>query len=111
MGRTTQPTVMLTAQTMGADFTLPAANGTRVASLRSFSIALRWTGTPVGNFQLQASHDGVNWFDRGGPVSGGGGPGSILFEEDEAFFNWARIDWARTSSTGSADATLVGVEK
>jgi hypothetical protein len=96
---------------MGADFTLPAGNGVRVSSLRSFSIALRWTGTPVGNFQLQASHDGINWFDRGGPVSAGGAASDHLFEEPEAFFNWARIDYARGSSTGVADATLEGVEQ
>jgi hypothetical protein len=109
--RSPVPTILLAAQSMGASFTLPAGQGSRVTALRSFSIALRWTGAPVGNFQMQASHDGTNWFDRGGPVSGGAAAGDILFEEDEAFFNWVRIDWDRTSGTGVADATLVGVEK
>lgn len=110
MARTSVPTVVLAAESMGASFTLPALNGARVSSLKAFSIALRWTGTPVGNFQLQASHDGTNWFDRGGPISAGGAAGDHLFEEPEAFFNNVRIDYARGSSTGVADATLEGIE-
>jgi hypothetical protein len=111
MARTPPPTPVLTAQSMGGNFTLPAGSGLPVSALRSFSIALRWTGTPVGDFQLQVSHDGTNWQNRGSTVAAGGAAGDHLFEETEAFFNWARIDYAFGSSTGTADATLVGVEK
>lgn len=96
------------------------ASGQTVArgglGINTISHQLVWTGTPTGTFKVQASNNyGIpnvtaTWNDvPSASVAGGGAAGSQIFSNGQATETYYRIDYARTS--GSGTLTLYTVVK
>ena len=97
-----------------------------VGSAVNFSVALTWTGTPAGTFKLQASNDAGNANSpvesaRGGGVTnavdvtnktaaGGGAAGGALIEVQDCGFNWVRVVWTKSGSTGTLTSARICIK-
>lgn len=81
-----------------------------------YSIQLVFTGTPAGTFKLQASNDegsphaagdaakysGVsNWTDVADSSQVVAAAGNIMWDVQNASYNWVRVVYTRSSSTGT----------
>lgn len=70
-------------------------------------IQLAWTSTPVGTLKLQVSNDGSIWSDLTGiTVDTGGAAGSTSWSIADAFFQYMRVGYARTSGDGTLTGTV-----
>lgn len=114
-----KPAHVVTAQSLGADYTSPALPVTQSDIL---GIQINYTGSPVGSFKLQASldHDqdaqgnivnAGNWADVYATVNGTlsssiaipASTSPILIDVYGPSMPYFRIVYTRTSGTGSAD--------
>lgn len=84
--------------------------------ISNYAIQLVFTGTPGGNFKLQASNDfgsinsaspdmqdsGIsNWTDITDSALTVSAAGDIMWTVENAGYNWVRVVWTQTSSTGT----------
>lgn len=82
----------------------------------NYSIQLVFTGTPGGNFKLQASNDVghinsagtvmqesdlINWTDVADSAFTVSAAGDIMWDVQNVGHNWVRVVWTQTSSTGT----------
>ena len=82
----------------------------------NYSIQLVFTGTPAGSFKLQASNDigdptaageankyasVTTWTDIEGSSEVISAPGNHMWNVENAGYNWVRLVWTLTSSTGT----------
>lgn len=95
--------------------------------ISNYAIQLVFTGTPSGNFKLQASNDVghinsasedvqdnglVNWTDIAGSAQTISAAGDHMWTVENAGYNWVRVVWTQTASTGtltSAHAYVKGI--
>lgn len=93
----------------------------------NYSIQLVFTGTPGGNFKLQASNDRgninaqypanqdagvVNWTDIADSAFTVSAAGNVMWDVQNAGYNWVRVVWTQTSGSGTltdAHAYVKGV--
>lgn len=102
-----------TATDMTASFNLPAI---WLGHVCNFSVQVVFTGTPVGSFKLQASNDAgspnastqpllatgvVNWTDIANSAQAVSAAGDITWNYANAGFNFVRLVYTASSSTGS----------
>ena len=79
-----------------------------------FTIQLAWTGTPVGNFTLEASNDNgsiepnntidnvTHWTTIANSSSAAGGAASnLMYNVNLAFYRWVRVVYTATSGSGT----------
>lgn len=105
--------IAATAQDMSSSFNL---NGVWLGHICNFSIQLVFTGTPNGTFKLQGSNDAgspdggsqpflysgvTNWTDITGSSQAITTAGDLMYQFENAGFNFVRVVWTRSSSTGS----------
>lgn len=101
--------VILNAQSMGASINSPAiwCGHAYVGALQ-----LVWTGTPVGDFTVQASNnntqptnpptDPSNWTTlSSSTVAAGGAGGDFIYQLDVLGYLWVRVVFTRTSGSGA----------
>lgn len=76
--------------------------------VNTISHQLVWTGTPTGTFKVQASNNynvpnvTATWNDvPSASIAGGGAAGSQIFSNGQATETYYRIDYARTSGSGT----------
>lgn len=84
--------------------------------IANYAIQLVFTGTPGGNFKLQCSNDVgnptgaseaekyatvVNWTDVTDSAQTISAAGNHVYDVQNAGYNWVRVVWTQTSSTGS----------
>lgn len=84
--------------------------------IANFSIQLQFTGTPGGNFKLQASNDPGNinaasgtlqvsdialWTDIADSAQTISAAGDHMWTVENAGYNWVRVVWTATSGSGS----------
>jgi hypothetical protein len=75
-----------------------------LAAYRNQAIQAVWTGSPVGNIQMEVSNDGTNWFVQGSPVAAGGSAGTAMFTVQFAPWAKSRLFFDFTSGTGVLNA-------
>lgn len=90
--------------------------------IAQYAIQLVFTGTPGGNFKLQASNDsgsidsagssmqvsGIsNWTDIAGSAVTVSAAGDVMWNAENVGYNWVRVVWTQTSSTGSLTSARV----
>jgi hypothetical protein len=102
-----QQAQIVTDGDLSANLTSAAFN---ILAYRSFSLHAEWTGVPVGDFQLQVSNDGSNWFDQGSSVAAGGGADEAMFSEQFSPWAYARLDYTSTSGTGTLNVFALAKE-
>lgn len=109
-------TELFAGDSLGGDL---ASDPVNLYKVESYAVQVIWTGTPVGDFKLQASCDqgedeigtGVtNWDDISGAVqAAGGAAGSVIINNTlTPGYNWLRLIYDRTSSTGTVSAKFNG---
>jgi hypothetical protein len=82
----------------------------------NYSIQLVFTGTPGGNFKLQASNDRgdinaptqsaqdaglMNWTDIADSAFTVSAAGNVMWDVQNAGHNWVRVVWTQTSGSGT----------
>ncbi len=90
-----------------------------VESMTGFSIMAKWTGSPVGDFTLEASNnaftDNVNnnenpdalWVTiTGSDVAAGGTSGNQIWNVSDVYYKAVRVVYTRTSGTGTYTAAI-----
>lgn len=101
--RTVPAYPLVVNQSMGANYTSPAF---KLDQVMMFSIEATWTGTPTGNISLQASNDGVNYYQISGTSQAtGGAAGGFLWNVSNAGYLYVQLYYAFTSGTGTLNAT------
>jgi len=69
-------------------------------------IRLAWTSTPVGTLTLEASNDGLLWTALDGISDAtGGAAGAATWAISDMYFQYLRIVYTRTSSSGTLTGT------
>jgi len=101
---------------------LTTADPVLIDQIYGFSVQVMWDGNPVGDWKLQGSCDPIyrgvtgstrpllvtNWTDiEGTTIAAGGGPGTILYNLNGAFYNFVRLVFAWSSGDGIANANMV----
>jgi len=90
----------------------------------NYAIQLVFTGTPAGNFKLQASNDlgrqasgapetddgVVNWTDIAGSQQTISAAGDHMWQVENAGYRWVRVVWTQTSSTGTLTSAKFNVK-
>lgn len=84
--------------------------------IANYAIQLVFTGTPGGNFKLQASNDEgsinsasstnqdasiTHWTDIADSAVVVAAAGDIMWTVENAGYTWVRVVWTQTSSTGT----------
>jgi hypothetical protein len=96
---------------MSGDITSPA---TAISYLDNVGIQVSWTGTaPVGVINVQASNDsGATWTDMSFTPSPAvsGASGSILLSATGVPYTDLRVQYIRTSGTGTLKASISAKE-
>lgn len=95
--------------------------------IANYAIQLVFDGAPVGSFKLQASNDlgnstsasasmqdsGItNWTDIADSAAAISAAGDVMWQVENAGYNWVRVVWTVTSGSGnitSARAYVKGV--
>ncbi len=112
-----------TATSMGTSFNMRALY---LGHIVNYSVQLTFTGTPTGSFKLQCSDDPgmpdggqtpqalnvTNWTDVAGSSQSITTAGNIAYNVQNAGYNWVRVVYTASSSTGSltvARANIKGV--
>lgn len=90
--------------------------------IAQYAIQLVFTGTPQGNFKLQASNDkgnidasgsanqeaGIsNWTDVADSAVTVSAAGDIMWNAENIGYNWVRVVWTQTGSTGTLTSARV----
>lgn len=88
-------------------FSLPG----NVTNVAGYSVQAVWSNgsTPLGNMNLQASNDGMNWSDIPNstlPVIGNSG-NNIFNTGKGAYYNFVRLSYIRTSGNGLCIISIV----
>lgn len=105
-----KPYPILNAQSLGASFDSVA---TSIQQLDRVGISITTTGTPTGTVSIQGSVDKIKWFDMTfdtaiAPLAGS--PNDYFFDIEATALSWIRIDYARTSGTGTMSAYITAKE-
>ena len=76
--------------------------------LDNIGVQFVWTatGSPVGNFTLEATIDGTNWEDLGILIAAGGGAGHYLQSLNQMPFDKIRAKYTRSSAGTGALAQV-----
>lgn len=102
------PYKIISAGDMSADITGPLTN---VSTLDNLGIQLSWSGSPTGNFFIDATLDGgTTWTPLSlspAPVASGGA-GNWYVDLNQIAFSGVRVRYARTSGTGTLTAYISG---
>lgn len=104
---------VLVNSSLGADV---VSVGMLLEDTRTFAIQAVWSGTPTGTLRLQASCDRgtegnvdnvVNWSNIASTdVALAGAAGGQLWNIDGAGYRWVRVQYVRTSGTGTLNARI-----
>lgn len=110
------------AVSMGASFNLDPV---WLGHICNYSIQLVFTGTPDGSLKLQCSNDAgtpngaapatmstgvTNWTDIAGSSQSIAAAGNHVWTVENAGYNWVRVVYTRSSSTGSLTVARVNVK-
>jgi hypothetical protein len=90
---------------MGASFNSPSQ---QVHQYVVACIQAVFTGTPDGTLKLQISNDDTNWTDYTGSSEAISGAGNFAWNIINIGFQYVRLVYTRSSSTGSLSATVSG---
>lgn len=92
------------AQSMGADITGTAVN---INETVSYAFQIIWSAgsTPVGDIVLQGSNDNSTFTEivRSNVT---GNSGSTIINVEKPSYAWARVNYSRTSGSGTMSATM-----
>lgn len=94
----------INAQSMGSDITGTPVD---VTECITYAIQADWSAgsTPIGNMLFYGSNKGVIYTQFATiPVSGNSG--SDLLNVERVGYNWVRVDYQRTSGSGTLTATV-----
>jgi hypothetical protein len=81
---------------------------TYIGALLIGSLAISWTGsTPVGNIAVQISNDGSVWVTQS-IVPTGGADGQTIFNLSDIGYLYIRVNYTRTSGSGTLSASITG---
>lgn len=79
----------------------------QLESMYGYSVQVVWTGAPVGTLSLQASLNGSDWSTvSGSSTSLSGAADSFLWNFQGAFYHYVRLNYVRTSGTGTITKAL-----
>jgi hypothetical protein len=111
-----------TATSLGASANLSAV---WLGHICNYSIQLVFTGTPAGSFKLQCSNDAgspnasqaatlatgvTNWTDVADSSQTISAAGDLTWQVANAGYNFVRVVWTRTSSTGSLTVARINTK-
>lgn len=82
----------------------------RIDAMDVFAIFIKWTGTPAGNFNLQCAVDTSDTPSdpvvvSSTTVAAGGAAGSTVWNISGAGYNFVRVAYTSSSSTGTITAS------
>jgi hypothetical protein len=84
--------------------------------IANYAVQLVFTGSPAGNFKLQASNDEgqpaatadsqkyagvVNWTDIAGSQQAISAAGDLMYQVQNIGYNWVKVVWTPTSGNGT----------
>ena len=96
---------LVEGQSMGSNYTSPVQDLSRTDS---YSVQVVMTGSPVGEFKLQASLDNSNWNDITASIVSVNGSGNIMFVEPDADYDKVRAVYTFTSGSGIMSIRING---
>jgi hypothetical protein len=73
-----------------------------ISNVYGYCVQANWTGVPVGNITVSGSNDNINFKVLDTQVTGGAS-GVYFDNKDAQHYNYCRIDYIRTSGTGTLD--------
>ncbi len=90
----------------------------------NYSIQLVFTGTPNGAFSLQASDDAgtpdggttpqasnvTHWTDVTGSSQSISAAGNLMYQVQNAGYNWVRVIYTASSSTGTLTSARINIK-
>ena len=94
---------LVSAADMGADIT---SRSQVLPHIFGYCIQAVWTGSPVGVMTLEASNDGVIWSTVDGSTEAISGAGDGIYHVTDVFYAAVRLKYARTSGTGTLNASI-----
>lgn len=97
--------ILVSAQSMAADVT---SAGQDLSFYWVFSMQAVFTGSPVGNIELQASNDNVTYTTIADTPTAVAAAGNIMWNIENAGYKWVRVFYDATSGTGSLTVTYFG---
>jgi hypothetical protein len=78
----------------------------------NFGLQLRWTGTPIGVFNLNISNDQINWdaltFTSPSLIQPNGGPGGYSISINQLPWKYFQFQYTNTSGVGVLNVTMEG---
>jgi hypothetical protein len=101
------------------------SNPISVEHIVNYAIQLVFTGSPVGTFKLQASLDEgrpssssessrsfkiTNWTDIANSSQAISAAGDIMYNVENAGYNWVRVVYTRSSGTGTLTVARANVK-
>ncbi len=107
---------------LGADWTSEVLY---LGHVSQYSIQLVFTGTPSGTFKLQCSNDAghpnaqskveqsadvINWTDIAGSSQVISAAGDLTYNAENVGYNWVKVVWTRTASTGTLTSVRANVK-
>jgi hypothetical protein len=107
---------------MSADFELRPI---WLGHIAQYAIQLVFSGTPDGSFKLQCSNDPgiinaqskeeqskgvVNWTDIAGSTQLITASGDLTWNAENVGYQWVRVVWTFTASTGSLDSAIANLK-
>lgn len=113
----------MSSTTMNADLN---SDGVWVGQALNVSISVVWTGTPTGTMKIQCSNEAgdpnnpvesardnaiVNWIDvPSASTSISGAAGSAIYQVPNCSFNWIRLFYDNSSSTGTITSARICIK-
>lgn len=100
------PYQLLDGESMGASITSAATNVTYTDVV---GYQLKWTGTPTGTFDVEATVDGTNWeaLTLSPAPQATGAAGGTLINLNQVPYAQVRLKYTRTSGTGNLTAWVM----
>jgi hypothetical protein len=87
------------------------SNATNIEFMDNIGFQVLWTGTPVGNFYVFCSIDGINYIALTfAPALGmpAGVPGGFLINLQQLPYPWIKFQYINTSGSGTLSVYICG---
>lgn len=100
-----QPEILMSAGDMSGNL---SSTPVELTFLIDYAIQAVYTGSPVGALTLEASVDGTNYTTVTDSSSAVSSASNTMWNVQNAGYKWVRVNYTRTSGTGSLTVKFFG---